>query len=167
MITTIIIILGILMQVYALFLCKRLFSIISEKEHRKAVFVLFLLICFFLIGYCIYLYLLLTELKQHDPMTSLISGIFFFGAVFVVIVLKTNYRFLQKINADNAEIKKDTKKIEEKNEELDSSNKELSKVKTELARKNKELESTLEEFYTFRLSMEKNLKEDSIKKENK
>ena len=59
------------------------------------------------------------------------------------------------------------KKVEERTGDLKNSKNELEKAKKDLEQKNKELEQTLDDFYTMRLTMQKEMEKGQIKKENK
>jgi hypothetical protein len=69
-----------------------------------------------------------------------------------------------KLSEVQNELNFSKKKLEKINNELERKVKEKTK---EITLKNKELEKTLEDFYTLRIDMEKDLKKDQVKKENK
>jgi len=82
----------------------------------------------------------------------------------VNVILEKNVRERTK---ELEKAKKDlNKKVEERTGDLKNSKNELEKAKKELEQKNKELEQTLDDFYTMRLTMQKELEKGQIKKEN-
>ena len=96
----------------------------------------------------------------------LVSSIFGFGALFVLIsILVTRFIVLDlKNEKENANTQ--AKEIKKDHDELKILHKELNKKNIELDKKNIELENTLEEFYTYRLDLSSKSDAKKFKKEN-
>lgn len=158
--------LGILIMIYALYAGTRLFSIIHDATKRKPWYILLTLIAFFLIGYIVYFYLLFTTVTPTDVSSQLISAVFFFGAIFVVLVLLVNYSLVSGLNDETAKEKEANLALTHSVEVIQIKDKELEEVKNKLEKKNEELNKALEDFYTIRMSMQRDLKLGKLEEEN-
>jgi hypothetical protein len=150
---------GIGLMIWAVIIGKRLLQIIENKQQKKFWYILFILICFFLLGYISYLLILFFVIHVLDMSTLLTSSIFCFGAVFVVMVLKITTQLILTMN-------KTAKNMEENNETLRKNSMELENTKKLLETKNNELLQTLEDFYTIRISMQKQMEDGKYETEN-
>jgi hypothetical protein len=158
---------GILLMVYAVYSVRKLLSVVREADNRRPWYILFPLIIFFLFGYLFYFYLLFTSISPSDMSAQLISAIFFFGAVFVVIVLSVNYALIGGLNEKAAKIQETNTALLRNTEIVQKKDNELEEAKITLERKNKELERALEDFYTLRLSMQRDMDEGKLQEENR
>jgi two-component system, NtrC family, sensor kinase len=159
--------LGILMMVFAIFSGSRLLSVIHDANQRKPWYILFLLIIFFLVGYIVYFYLLFTTVSPTDVSAQLISAVFFFGALFVVLVLSVNYSLVSGLNEKTVKIQETNTTLTHDAETIQKKEKELEEIKTKLEKKNAELEKVLEDFYTIRIGMQKDVEAGKLEEENK
>ena len=92
---------GILMMIYSSYVSIKIYKIFSSGSYwfsfggrlKKAWSILPIFIIFFLAGYCLYLFFYVKGLSfDYGILTSLI---FFFGALFVVIVVSVNYKIFK------------------------------------------------------------------------
>jgi hypothetical protein len=152
-------IIGIGLMIWAVFIGQRLLEIIEDSHQKKPWYILFILICFFLLGYIGYFCILFFVVHTLDMSTLLTSSIFCFGAVFVIMVLKITSQLI-------LDMKKNANDLEENNEILKKNSTELENTKKLLEKKNEELISTLEDFYTIRISMQKQMEDGKFETEN-
>jgi hypothetical protein len=102
------------------------------------------------------------------PLNSLlISLILFFGSVFVIGVLTVSYQLVSVLIQKTKELSLSNKTISENSELLRNKQIDLEKMESILKEKNNELEKTLEDFYTVRLGMEKDIQAGKLEEENK
>jgi len=92
----------------------------------------------------------------------LVSGIFFFGALFVVIVLRVNYKLILKLTENSLRLGELNTVLENKNKELSHKTEELKKSEEKYIKRSKELDETLENFYTMRIGLQKQIDKDTI-----
>lgn len=94
----ILIIIGITMMLYSSYISIKIYRIFSSGNYwfsfggklKNTWRILPIFIIFFLIGYCFYLFFYLKDLSfNYEVLTSII---FFFGALFVLIVVFVNYK---------------------------------------------------------------------------
>jgi len=97
----------------------------------------------------------------------LVSGIFFFGALFVVIVLRVNYKLILKLTENSLRLGELNTVLENKNKELSHKTEELKKSEEKYIKRSKELDETLENFYTMRIGLQKQIDKDTIEEENR
>src|SRR3989339_673152 len=145
MFNIILVLLGIIFLIYSTFLCNGLnFKKTLDREiFRKPCLVIKILVYLFVFGYITFLMYLIRDINSQSPNELLVSVIFFFGAVFVVIDLKIN------------------------NQDLIQKSKALIISEKKYKDQTNELEKTLDDFYTMRLGMEKQMKEGTLEEENK
>lgn len=148
-------------------LCVRLVREIGNYNSKVPWYVLLTLICFFLIGYIVFLYLLVTQEIDLGFMGYLLGAIFFFGAVFVITVLVLSYRLVRKLNMHTHELSDKNITLQTTTDALSAHKNELEQVKLALEKKNRDLEETLEDFYTMRLGVLKDLESGTVVEENK
>jgi hypothetical protein len=159
MFSTILVIVGIFQMVYAVYSAHRLLKIIRGLRYRRLWFLLIALIYFFLLGYLIYLFLLSTALNPSDITAMLISGVFCFGALFVVLTLYVCSSLIENLNENNTILTTDSQAIQRNQTEL-------KEAKAKLEQKNQELEKVLEDFYTLRMGFERDLESGQLHSEN-
>jgi uncharacterized membrane protein len=166
MINIVLVSIGIFFMVLSVFMVVRLISSIEDPSLKKKWWFLFFLIGFFLIGYGFYLYALISEKVVFFMEELLVSAIFCFGALFVLVVLLITINLVKTLNEDRKQLNNKNKELSSLTENLQSNNTKLEETKNALDSKNSELNSLLEEFYTLRVSMlgAKNTKK--VKKEN-
>ena len=157
---------GILIMAYAIYSGSRILSVIHDEDKRKFWYILFLLIIFFLVGYVFYFYQLLITTPANNLSAQLISAIFFFGALFVVLVLSVNYSLVSSYNDKVNKIQQTNVVLTRDAETIQKKDKELEEAKNKLEKKNAELEHVLEDFYMLRLNMQRDMESGQIEKEN-
>lgn len=157
---------GILLMIYAVFLCRKTILNIENKELRRPWLLLFAFVCFFLLGYVAYVYTVRTGLSGLMRSDLLVAIILAAGALFVVVVLKTNQNLILKLTKNNQIIQDSNKELTAATQTLKRQQRELEHAKELLEDKNRELEQTLEDFYTLRIGMARDLKKGEIEKEN-
>lgn len=151
---------GIIIMAYAVYICVGLINSVKNKRYRVQWTAVLAFICLFLVGYIIYFYL--TFISESNLLLNhwTVCIIFFFGAVFVVTLLRISYGLI-------VELEKRAEKLEELNRSCGINTIELEKRKKELLAKNKELEKALESFYLVRTSFQKDLEAGTLEQENK
>jgi len=157
MISFALVLVGIILMTYAIFFCFKSILIIADKDVRASWLILFCLICFFEISYIGFLCYLVVGADNF--VNLFISAILCFGALFVVLVLSVNYRVIKNLDDYARKMKKLNEALENKTSGLEESQAKLKKAKVAL-------ESSIEDFYTFRLAMEKKGKFEKIQREN-
>ena len=125
------------------------------------------LILLFIIGYTIFLTDIIFLNPKYSFAQLVVSVIFFFGAGFVTIVLN----ILQKLNtiltAKNKIATDFNQILLNKNQELEQKTLLQQESEKKLNAKHKELQQTLEDFYTMRLSLVKQMEKGKLEEENK
>lgn len=92
--------------------------------------------------------------------------ILFFGSIFVIGVLSISYGLIKLLTKKNAEINQINNEIIENTRALARKKEELEKTQTLLKEKNTELQNTLEDFYTLRIAVQKDMELGKVKEEN-
>ncbi|MBN1156879.1 hypothetical protein JXA85_04630 [Candidatus Woesearchaeota archaeon] len=147
MITRLLVALGTTIMLYSLILCVRIIGSIAYERIKNSWRFLFALECFFLLGYAVYLFELFSAQKKLIFGEFLVAAIFFFGAIFVMVVMKGSFDMIRDLNNKTEKQEELNKNLLEKKEQLETADAELEETKKQLERKNKELEETLEGFY--------------------
>ncbi len=129
---------------YAVIVCLSLDKKIERNIIGPACYIVIGLICFFLAGYIFFFVRLLELYPLHTANELLISLVFFFGAVFVVVILNVNKKLLLSINEKNT-------RLEDANKQLTIKTKEAESSREKYREKSEELERTLEDYYTARV----------------
>jgi nitrate/nitrite-specific signal transduction histidine kinase len=105
------------------------------------------------------------QLREHDKITQKEIS------VKTKQLRNVNLMLEEKVKERTKELQKAKdeldKKVEERTNNLKNTTDDLKKTKQELENKNKELEETLEDFYTMRIGMQKDLKLGRVEEENK
>jgi hypothetical protein len=96
----------------------------------------------------------------------LISLILFFGSIFVIGVLSISHELIKLLAKKNVEINQINNEILDNSRALARKKEELEKTQALLKEKNAELQNTLEDFYTFRITMQKDMELGKVKEEN-
>ena len=118
------------------------------------------LMYFFLFGYLAFFYALAVS-ATNSLMTEIgVGAILCFGAVFVVLVLGTSGDILRRFS-ENA------KKLKEVNATLEEQAGRVASTQKALEEKNAELRKTLDDFYTLRMGMQRDLEAGTVDQENK
>lgn len=166
MLSVLFVVLGILFLIFALSLGTRLIRKIEDKKVKRMWFVLILLVCFFLLGYVGYLVILFEAPKNLSTESVLISTIFFFGAIFVLGVFENALLLVRTVQQKSQSVEEINKKLQIQSDELQANEAELVKTKVLLEKRNAELEKTLDDFYTIRLGMAREMSEGKLTEEN-
>jgi len=87
MIIQILLSLGILLMIYGIAVGFKLLTQIKSKEFKIQLWATFILTCGFLLGYILYFYNIVSPNVNFVFTDTLISAIFCFGSVFVVLIL--------------------------------------------------------------------------------
>jgi len=125
------------------------------------------LIYFFLIGYIAFLINIFRNISSQGMTEFLVSIIFFFGAIFVVIILKINCKLIIYLSEKSIDLQKLNKNLKSKNYDLIQKSKALIISEKKYKDQTEELETMLDDFYTIRLGMEEQVKKDVLEEENK
>ncbi|MBU1167567.1 hypothetical protein KKC60_04135 [Patescibacteria group bacterium] len=158
---------GVLLMVYSIVLCQNINTKIGKKELNKERLPILILICLFILGYVAFLSRLIITLNSHGINELLVSAIFFFGAMFVVIVLKVNNKLITKLINNSLRVDKVNKELQRKNKELSHKTDALKISEEKYKARSKELDETLEDFYTIRLGVQEQIEKETIEEENK
>ena len=159
--------LGIVLMVYAVVLCRRLIQAVTDRKLRPPWYVLLFLICFFLAGYTSFLFFMFTSAMDLGMTGPLIGSILFLGAVFVVLVLAVGYVLVTSVNRHVLELDDKNRVLTNMTVELREGKEELEKAKKEQEEKNKEMEAVLEDFYTLRIGVGRDVEAGKFEEENK
>lgn len=140
---------------------------LDREIFRKPCLVIKILVYLFVFGYITFLMYLIRDINSQSPNELLVSVIFFFGAVFVVIVLKINNQLLSSLVEKSVNLQKLNEDLKIRNQDLIQKSKALIISEKKYKDQTNELEKTLDDFYTMRLGMEKQMKEGTLEEENK
>lgn len=127
---------------------------------KKPCSFILILIYIFIFGYIIFLRRLMITAEAHGINEVLVSIIFFFGAVFVVLVLKANHKLIQDLTKKSLHLMKLNKELKDKTNAL-------KKSKEKHKKRSQELEETLDDFYTIRIGIQEQMKEGIFEEENR
>ena len=158
---------GIILLIYSVVLCHTLNTKIDRNIVQKPSSLISILIYLFILGYVVFLWRLIITIASHNVTELLVSGIFFFGALFVVIVLRVNYKLILKLTENSLRLGELNTVLENKNKELSHKTEELKKSEEKYIKRSKELDETLENFYTMRIGLQKQIDKDTIEEENR
>ena len=158
---------GIILMAYSIVVSGTITSTMDSDGIRKYWKMLTVLMVFFLFGYIAFLFALLFPEIGFTLSNSLVSVIFMFGAGFVLLVMKLSDRMIGSSLSDNQKLKEMNISLKEKTRQLNEKKREVDRQKKELGKKNRELEKTLEEFYTLRLGLARDLRAGKVEKENR
>jgi diguanylate cyclase len=156
---------GIIFLAISVFQCVKLIKINAIQNLQWPWYLMLYLIIFFLFGYAAYYY---TSLHYGNISISslLISLILFFGSIFVVGILSISRSLIESLTKKTMETSQINNNLIDNTKMLSQKKEELEKTQTQLKEKNQELENTLEDFYTLRLAMQKDIELGRVKKEN-
>jgi predicted PurR-regulated permease PerM len=166
MLNEILILAGIVMMAYSIIISIYVKDKIDSRRLRRYWKVIIILLVFFMFGYIGYVYNLVSPDLGIVFDDRLVSIVFFFGAAFVVMVIRIIDSLLSSSSRYQDRLKDLNRSLKETAGKLDLKKREIESKEIELRKKNAELESTLEDFYTFRLSMERGSKQGKVRKEN-
>ncbi len=165
----IVVMIGVFLHLYSLLLCGKIIKALPKKTWLIPWYLLISMIIFFITGYLGYICkLFLWESIPALTTNYLISVIFLFGAIFVIVILNISLYYLKSLMLLNKKISSDNIALKDYYNTLKEKTDQLKKTKNNLLNENRDLEDTLEDFYTLRISMERHLKLDQhkIEKEN-
>lgn len=131
MYTSLLVSAGISLMIYSIYIHRRLAGIVREGNLRRRVNYLLVLIVFFLVGYAFFL-VFETVMKPDFLIGILVSMILFFGAVFVVSVLRINYGILSDLNEHVDKLQMMNKMLDRKYAESEQGKNELAKEEERL-----------------------------------
>ncbi len=166
MINLILVACGAILLIYSAILCHRLNAKIDKKVVPKPSSLILGLIYLFILGYILFLIRLAIIVASHSVIELLVSGVFFFGALFVVIVLKTNHKLILKLSENSLHLGKLNAELENKNKELQHWAEELKQSEEKYIKRSKELDDTLNDFYTMRIGLQKQMDKGTVEEEN-
>ncbi|MBN2141850.1 hypothetical protein JW711_00830 [Candidatus Woesearchaeota archaeon] len=135
-----------------------LLKITEDTKLKKKWIWLLGLVIFFLFGYIAFLINRIIP-KILCSGGLLVGSIFFFGAIFVLVVMEISTQMIKKLQSKNRELTDVTRALMKANQNL-------VETENELQLKNEQLKGTLEDFYTVRVKMEKGKNKQKIKREN-
>lgn len=166
MFDTVLIVFGIVLMLIAIFQCVRLIQLNTLVNLQWAWYLTLGLIVFFLLGYIAYFFLISNN--GSIPISSmLISLILFFGAVFVITILSITYWLIKALTVRSSQISETNKNLTKNTKDLENRTNELKKIQDMLREKNKELLKTLDDFYTLRIGLQKDVEAAKLSEENK
>jgi ABC-type lipoprotein release transport system permease subunit len=166
MINSLLIITGIILMVISVVQCIKLITLHALASLQWAWYVILGLIVFFLIGYIAYFFL--NTSYSNIPVSSLlISLILFFGAIFVITILSISYGLISALTQRSLEIDQTNTTLTTNAKELEHKQNELKNAQELLRMKNKELVKTLDDFYTMRINIQKDMEAGKLAEENK
>jgi hypothetical protein len=166
MLNTVLIITGIVLMVIAVFECVRLIQLNTLVNLQWAWYLTLSLIVFFLLGYIAYFFLISSN-GGLPISTMLISLILFFGAIFVITILSISYILIKALTMRSSQISETNKNLTKNTKDLENKTGELKKIQDMLREKNKELLKTLDDFYTLRIGLQKDVEAGKLSEENK
>ncbi|MFH0978175.1 MAG: hypothetical protein V1837_02625 [Candidatus Woesearchaeota archaeon] len=158
---------GIILLVYAVLLCRTTILNIKNKELRRPWLFLFAFVCFFLLSYVAYVYVVRNGLSNLFFSNILVATILATAALFAVFMMKTNLTLIFKLIQKSKALENSNRELTRLTHELKGQQNQLETAKRHLEAKNMELEQTLEDFYTLRVSMGRGLNKSKITKENR
>lgn len=102
------VILGVALFLYSLYLHVRFLSLVRKTSLEKWWVMLLVLVAFFTLGYIVFAYWLVkgAEIISIDSLKTLVSFIFFFGAIFVVVSITLIYSTVKDLIKKRAEIQR-------------------------------------------------------------
>lgn len=153
---------GALLQIISLAICFKTNKLVRDTFTNtiiKPFSFIILFVVFFIIGYLTILFKELRSYPNSSFADPIISIIFFFGALFVIITLFINKHLVTKIISHSNELVQKNKILTNQKNELDAS-------KQKYIYKNKELEQTLEDFYLLRTKVAEDLNTKKFEAEN-
>jgi magnesium-transporting ATPase (P-type) len=159
LISSLILIPGIIIMFIGLYFSMKLNKLISGKFRNSVVWSI-ILICFFLLAYIVYFISELITSKHIIFGSYIVDLILFFGSIFVVVILIENIAVVKKLN-DHSD------KLVDYNKELEKKTFELEKTREELDEKNKLLNEKISDFYCLRVGYAEKSNDKKIKAENK
>jgi diguanylate cyclase len=166
MLNSVLIVTGIILMVIAVVECAKLIQLNTIAGLQWAWYLILSLIVFFLVGYIAYFFL--NSSYSNIPVSSmLISLILFFGAIFVITILSISYKLIKALTIHSSEIDKTNKSLTNNTKDLENRTGELKKIQDMLREKNKELLKTLDDFYTLRIGLQKDIEAGKLSEENK
>ncbi|MBN1792609.1 hypothetical protein JW826_02905 [Candidatus Woesearchaeota archaeon] len=159
MLSIILVSVGIILLIEAVVLNLDLLRILTDPKLQRRWRLLLGLIFFFIIGYVAFLITLVMPHADLAFTPLIIAAVFCLGAVFVVTVLLVDISMVKRLVSKNKELSDVTRA-------LMSANENLERAETDLERKNEELKKNLEDFYSVRVSLAKDLDKKKVKQEN-
>jgi hypothetical protein len=166
MIGALIVILGIAMLVYALVVCSHIRGQLAKMNRARSYSALMILIGLFIVGYAVFAARLANVAAAATYYDHLVAGVFFFGAVFVVLVTRINHGVLESLVLRTEELAASNSAKDNANRLLERQAALLKEAKDRSDFRSAELDKTLEDFYTLRLAMESASGGEKIKREN-
>ncbi len=126
-VTTLLILIGSATLFLAVVSTRKILQLVKGNKNYKAWKVLELLMIFFLIGYIAAAWLVF--FGKENIIVILSGTIFFFGAVFVFIVVRTGFTTLSDFNIAEIEIRKQNKLLADQKVEVEHKNREIEASK--------------------------------------
>jgi hypothetical protein len=153
---------GLAIFIYSAIKLISLLELISVKSLKKWWTVLLGLILLFCAGYIAFGYFLLSGDKNTtvNPMFNLVSFIFFFGAIFVLVAISLIYQTVKKLEKEKYEINEVNAQFKKTTDSLKKAETSLSDMNSILKQKVSELEQMNS------LMVGRELKMIELKKEN-
>lgn len=110
----ILVIVGIIMFGYSLFICVKLLKLVSSPTLKKWWYFLLLFIILFGIGYVIFAYLLISgkQTTNSKLLETIVSLVFFFGAIFVVSAIRLILSTVVSLKKENKRVREISKELE-------------------------------------------------------
>lgn len=167
----IILLIGIIILFYGLFLCQEIRKKIKIHSSGWLNYnTIFFLIIFFILGYAgVAIHMFQEMFFQRNSNISkdtLVCSVFLLGALFIVVVLKINKNILFFLEKTKDHLKTANAELKIAYEKLGKDTDKMKEAQSIIQKKNQELEKALDDFYTLRLEMQEETKDETIKSEN-
>lgn len=171
MLLIIILQISIVILFYGLFLCNEVRKKIDYKSGNWLNYnTIFLFIHFFIFGYAGFtIQLIYDEITQNNfdfNIGALVTSILFFGAIFIVVVLKINQNLLFYLEKTKNHLKDANIQLEKSYEELGDEAEKVKEYQKYIKQKNHDLEKAINDFYSLRVEMQEKADNKDINTEN-
>ncbi|MBN2459129.1 hypothetical protein JXB28_02500 [Candidatus Woesearchaeota archaeon] len=139
MFTFMLVLLGVFLLCYSIFICKKMIESFTKSTYRRAGQIMLSLIIILFVGYIGYILF-----NYNLLFTDFIVGILLFMmAFFVTLVLHVNHSFIIRLTMQTLELKSFSEKLWEETQSLSSNKERLESIKSILEQKNNDLEMAL------------------------
>jgi hypothetical protein len=165
MINLILVFCGAILLIYSAIKGHALNGKINTKIVKKSYAFILFLIYLFILGYVLF-FVKLLSITSSSAEDLLVSIIFFFGALFVLIVLRVNQKLLLNITEASEQLEKLNTELENKNKELRKEKDNLLISEEKYKKRSIELSDTLDDFYTMRIVLQEQMDKGTAEAEN-
>lgn len=165
MLNIVLVLCGAFLLVYSAILCHKLSKKLEQNPSvRPSSWILFL-IYLFVGGYTAFIGRVAGNVGSHGFDEFLVSVVFFFGAIFVLVTLRAYHKLILKLSNESLGLEKLNSELENKN--LSHQKEEIKESEEKYKKRFQELLETLDDFYTLRLSVQEKMNKEEVNEENK